>query len=55
MKRLVTVKSFILVFALFLGIIPVSAAERPVASSGNGVAVFITGGAGNVVGANLTL
>src|SRR5215204_5698309 len=55
MKRFVTVKSLILVFALLLGIIPVSATERPFASNGNGVAAFITDGAGNVVGANLTL
>ena len=55
MKRLVTVKSLILVFALLLGIIPVSATERPFASNGNGIASFITDGAGNVVGANLTL
>ncbi len=43
MKRFVTVGSLILVFTLLLGIIPVSATERP------------TDGAGNVVGANLTL
>jgi hypothetical protein len=55
MKRLVTFSSLILVFALMLGIIPVSATERPFASSGNGVATFITDGSGNVVGANLSL
>jgi hypothetical protein len=55
MKRFVTFKSLILVFSLLLGIVPVSASERPFASSGNGVAAFITDGAGNVVGANLTL
>ncbi len=55
MKRFVTVRSLILVFALLLGIIPVSATERPFASNGNGLATFITDGAGNVVGANLTL
>src|SRR5215467_9130776 len=55
MKRFVTVRSLILVFALLLGIIPVKATERPFASSGNGVATFITDGAGNVVGANLML
>ena len=55
MKRFVTIKSLILVFALLLGIIPVSATERPFASNGNGVAAFITDGAGNFVGANLTL
>ena len=55
MKRFVTVRSLILVFALLLGIIPVSATERPFASNGNGIATFITDDAGNVVGANLTL
>jgi hypothetical protein len=55
MKRLVTVKTLNLVFALLLGLIPVTATERPFASSGNGVASFITDGAGNVVGANLML
>lgn len=55
MKRFVIVRSLILVFALLLGMIPVSATERPFASNGNGIAAFITDGAGNVVGANLTL
>ena len=55
MKRFATVSSLILVITLLLGIIPVRAAERPFASNGNGVAAFITDGAGNVVGANLTL
>ena len=55
MKSFVTVRSLILVFALLLGIIPVNATDRPFASSGNGVASFITDGAGNVVGANLSL
>ena len=55
MKRFVTVKIFILVFALLLGIVPVSATERPFATNGNGIAAFITDSAGNVVGANLML
>ena len=55
MKSFVTVRSLILVFALLLGSISVSAAERPFASNGNGIAAFITDGAGNVVGANLML
>jgi hypothetical protein len=55
MKRFYTVRTLILVFAIFLGIIPVSATERPFASAGNGVAAFITDDAGNVVGANLTV
>ena len=55
MKRFVTVRSLTLVFALLLGMIPVSATERPFASSGNGLATFITDSSGNVVGANLML
>jgi len=55
MKRFVTIKSFILVFALLLGPIPVSASERPYAASGNGMATFITDGAGNVVGATVVI
>ena len=55
MKRIVTFGSLILVFALLLATIPVNAAERPFASSGNGVAAFIIDEGGNVVGANLTL
>lgn len=55
MKRFVIAKGLILVFTLLLGIVPVSATERPFASKGNGVATFITDSAGNVVGANLML
>jgi len=55
MKRFVTVRSLILVFALLAGIIPVKATERPYAANGNGVATFITDAGGNVVGANLML
>ena len=55
MKRFVTLKSLVLVFALLLAIIPVGATERPFASNGNGIASFITDDAGNIVGANLTL
>ena len=55
MKRLVTINSFILVFAMLLGSIQVSAAERPYAANGNGMATFITDGAGNVVGASVVV
>jgi hypothetical protein len=55
MKRFVTVKSLILVFTILVGVTPLGATERPFASSGNGVATFITDNAGNVVGANLSL
>jgi len=55
MKRLVTFKSLILVFALLLGFIPVSATDRPFASNGNGIATFVTDSSGNVVGATVTV
>ena len=55
MKRFVTFRSLILVFALLLGSIPVRAAELPFASNGNGLATFITDGAGNVVGATVVV
>jgi hypothetical protein len=41
MKRFVTIRSLSLVFALLLGMIPVSATERPYAANGNGMATFI--------------
>ena len=55
MKRFVTIKSLILVFALLLAIIPVGATERPYAATGNGLATFITDDAGNVVGATVVV
>ena len=55
MKRLVTFSSLILVFALMLAIIPVSATERPYAANGNGIATFITDNTGNVVGATVVV
>jgi hypothetical protein len=55
MKQFVTIKSLVLVFALLLGSIQLSAAERPFASNGNGIATFVTDGAGNVVGATVTV
>ena len=55
MKRSATIRTLILVFALLLGNIPVSATERPFAGNGNGLATFITDGAGNVVGATVVV
>lgn len=55
MKRFITVRTLILSFALLLGVIPVSATERPYAANGNGMATFITDGAGNVVGATVVV
>ena len=54
MKRFVAIKSSILAFTLLLATVPVGAAERPFASSGNGVATFFSDDAGNF-GANLSL
>ena len=55
MKRLVTIKNLSLIFVLLLGIVPVSATERPYAATGNGMATFITDSAGNVVGATVVV
>ena len=55
MKRFVIVRTLILVSSLLLGIIPVSATERPFASNGNGLATFITDNAGNVTGATVVV
>ena len=55
MKRFVTMKTLILVFALMLGIIPVNATVRPYAANGNGLATFITDSNGHVVGATVVV
>jgi len=55
MKRLTSIKTLILVFVLLVGITPVSATERPYAANGNGMATFITDGAGHVVGATVVV
>jgi hypothetical protein len=55
MKHFATLRSFILVFALLFGIIPVSASERPYAANGNGIATFIIDAAGNVTGATVVV
>ncbi len=47
MKRFITIKPLILVVALLLGSISVSATDRPFACSGNGLATFVTDDAGN--------
>ena len=55
MKRFAIIKSLILVYAMLLVTIPVSASERPYAANGTGMATFITDGAGNVVGATVVV
>lgn len=54
MKRSLNVRMLALITCLLLGTFPVAAAERPFALNGTGVATFITDGAGNVIGANVT-
>lgn len=54
MKRSLNIRMIALTVCLLLGTFPVVAAERPMAINGNGIAAFITDGAGNVLGANIT-
>jgi hypothetical protein len=54
MKRNLNLRILALAMALLLGTLPVVAQERPFALTGNGVASFITDGAGNIIGANVT-
>ncbi|MGH9769684.1 MAG: hypothetical protein ACREAB_19855 [Blastocatellia bacterium] len=54
MKRSLNVRILALAISLLLGALPVVAAERPFALNGNGVSTFITDGAGNIIGANVT-
>ena len=54
MKRNLNVRILALAMTLLLWTLPVVAEERPFALTGNGVATFITDGAGNIIGANVT-
>jgi len=54
MKRSLNIRILALAISLLLGALPVSATERPFALNGNGVGTFITDGAGNIIGANVT-
>ena len=55
MKRNLRIQILALTISLLLGALPAVAAERPFALNGNGVATFITDGAGNIIGANVTI
>jgi len=55
MKRNLSIRILALTLSLLLGTLPAVAAERPFALNGNGVATFITDGAGNIIGANVTI
>jgi len=54
MKRSLNIRILALAISLLLGSLPVVAAERPFALNGNGASTFITDGAGNIIGANVT-
>jgi hypothetical protein len=54
MKRNLSIRLLALTISLLLSLLPVQAAERPFAFDGSGTATFITDGAGNVIGANIT-
>ena len=54
MKRIFNSTVITLVAFLLLGSLPVLAIDRPFALNGKGLATFITDGAGNVIGADVT-
>ena len=54
MKRILNTALLTLAAFLLLGTLPVMATERPFALNGNGVASFIIGGAGELLGADVT-
>src|SRR5262249_53931094 len=54
MKRDLNIRILALTLSLLMGTLPVVAAERPFALNATGVATFITDGAGNIIGANVT-
>jgi len=54
MKRFFNVRFLSAALVMLLGALPAAAVERPFAAHGTGLAVFITDGAGHVIGANVT-
>jgi hypothetical protein len=54
MKRSLTIRILMLTISLLLGTLPVAAKERLFALHGAGQATFLTDGAGNIIGANIT-
>src|SRR5262245_19999921 len=55
MKRSVSARILALTISLLLLFFQAVAAERPFALNGNGVATFVRDGAGNIIGANVTM
>lgn len=54
MKRIFNLRILVMAAFLLMGGLPVAAVERPFALNGRGVATFLTDGAGNIIGANVT-
>lgn len=54
MKRSLKIRTLMVTIVLLLGALPAGAVERAFALNGSGLAGFITDGAGNIVGANVT-
>ena len=54
MKCFSNVRILIATVVILVGALTAAAVERPFAAHGSGLAVFITDGAGHVIGANLT-
>jgi hypothetical protein len=54
MKRFSNIRILVLTISLLLGTLTALAVERPFALRGGGTATFITDGAGNITGGNLT-
>jgi hypothetical protein len=54
MKGSLRIKILVLTLSLLLGSLAVTATERAFSANGRGVATFVTDGAGNVIGADVT-
>jgi hypothetical protein len=54
MKRFSSIRILILTLTIIVAALPVAAVERAFASSGSGTVSFITDGAGNIIGADVT-
>ena len=54
MKHCLNIRMIMLTFMLLVGALPAAAVQRPFALNGNGLADFISDGAGHVIGANVT-
>jgi hypothetical protein len=54
MTRSLSIKILVLTLTLLVGSLVVAATERAFSANGRGVAAFVTDGAGNVIGADVT-